>query len=506
MKSIIYFSFLLLFPILSFAQKITYSEVQKGDSRDMSFDVIGKIKENVFIFKNARFKYALSVYNAEDMDLKEIVPLDFIPEKSFNVDYVLQSDNFYFIYQFQKKGVVYCMGAKMDLEGHLVGQPIELDTTQVGTFGENKIYSTINSEDKKQIMIFKILKRNDQFKFVTLLFDKNLLLTHKSRSAIPYDERKDELSDFSLDNEGNFVFTRSVKMGTRSNSSSLFLVKKPPLEDSFSEKKIDLKGLFVDEVKIKIDNLNKHYLFNAFYYLENRGNIDGIFCSVWDLKGDTTFSTVFTRLDASVRDIAKLKGNSKYALNDFFIRNVILKRDGSFLLAAEDYSTQTTGNNMGWNRWDYLYGSPFIGSYNSYYYNRSYGGFYRPYSSFNNSQTTRYYYNNILLLDINLSGNVVADKVITKDQFADDNDNYLSFSTFIAGSEIHFLYNLTEKRDKFLTDNTLTASGEMIRNPALRTVERGFEFMPKLSKQIGARQIIVPCSYRSQICFAKIEF
>jgi hypothetical protein len=176
------------------------------------------------------------------------------------------------------------------------------------------------------------------------------------------------------------------------------------------------------------------------------------------------------------------------------------------LLAAEDYSTQTSGNNSGWNRWDYLYGSPFISPYNNYYYNRSFGGFYRPYSSFNNTQSTRYYYNNILLLEVNPSGNVVSDKVIAKDQFADDNDNYLSFSTFIAGSEIHFLYNLTERRDKFLTDNTLTSSGEMLRNPALRTVERGFEFMPKLSKQIGARQIIVPCSYRSQICFAKIEF
>ncbi len=506
MKYIIYLSCLLLFPMLSFAQKITYSEVQKGDSRDMSFDIIGKIKENIFIFKNSRFKYALSVYNAEDMDLKEIVDLDFIPEKSFNVDYVMQAENFYFIYQFQKKGIVYCMGAKMDLEGHLVGQPIELDTTQVGTFGETKIYSTINSDDKKQIMVFKILKRNDQFKFVTLLFDKDLQLKHKSRSTIQFDERKDEFSDFSLDNEGNFVFTRSVKIGTRSNASSLFLVRKPPLEDSFSERQIDLKGLFIDEVKIKIDNLNKHYLFNAFYYLENRGNIDGIYCSVWDTKGDSTYSNVFTRLDASVRENAKLKGNSKYALNDFFIKNVILKRDGSFLLAAEDYSTQTSGNNSGWNRWDYLYGSPFISPYNNYYYNRSFGGFYRPFSSFNNTQSTRYYYNNILLLEVNPSGNVVSDKVIAKDQFAEDNDNYLSFSTFIAGSEIHFLYNLTERRDKFLTDNTLTSSGEMLRNPALRTVERGFEFMPKLSKQIGARQIIVPCSYRSQICFAKIEF
>jgi hypothetical protein len=506
MKGIIYLSYFLLFSTFSFAQKITYSEIQKEDSRDMSFDIIGKIKENVFIFKNARYKYNLSVYNAEDMDLKEKVALDFIPEKSFNVDYVSMPENFYFIYQYQRKGIVYCMGAKMDLNGHLVDQPILLDTTQVGAFGDNKIYTTINSEDKKQIMVFKIQKKNDQFKFVTLLLDKNLQLTHKSRATIEYDERRDVFTDFSLDNEGNFIFTKSSKSENKSNSSSLYLISKSPFQDSFSEKQIDLKGLFIDEVKIKIDNINKHYLFNSFYYMVNRGNIDGIFCTIWDVKGDSAYSTVFTRLDASIRDIAKSKGNSKFALNDFFIRNVILKKDGSYMIAAEDYSTQTSGNNTGWNRWNYLYGSPFISPYDYYYYNRSYGGFYRPYSSFNNAQSTRYYCNNILLLDVNATGNVVGDKVISKEQYADDNDNFLSFSTFITGSEIHFLYNIFEKRDKFLTDNTITSDGVMKRNPTIKSLDRGFEFMPKLSKQIGARQIIVPCSYRSQICFAKIEF
>lgn len=508
MKSIIYLGCLLLFPLLSFAQKITYSEIQREDGRDISFDIIGKIKENVLVFKNTRYNYALSVYNAEDMELKEKVVLDFIPEKAFNVDHVLMSDNFFFIYQYQRKGVVYCMGAKMDFEGHLVGQPMQLDTTQVGSFGENKIYTTINSEDRKQVMVFKIQKNNEQFKFVTMLFDKNLQLAHKSRLTIEYDERRDLFADFSLDNEGNFIFTKSVKSGNRSNSSSLYLISKAPLQDSFNEKKIDLKGLYVDEVKIKIDNVNKHYLLNSFYFMENRGNVDGIFSSIWDVKGDSAYSIVFTRLDGSVRENAKLKGSSKLALNDFFIRNVILKKDGSYMIAAEDYSTQTSGNNMGWNRWDYLYRSPFVSPYDYYFYNRSYGGFYRPYGGLGSSQqtTTRYYCNNILLLDVNATGTVVGDQVINKEQFADENDNYLSFSTFITGSEIHFLYNLIEKRDKFLTDNTISSSGVIKRNPTIKNVERGFEFMPKLSKQIGSRQIVVPCSFRGKICFAKIEF
>lgn len=496
---------MLLLPLCSAAQHITFSETQREDNRDINFNIVGKLNNNVIVFKNARYKYAVSVYNAEDMVLKEKVDLDFIPEKAFNVDYITFADNFYFIYQYQRKGVVYCMGAKMDGNGHIIDKPLELDTTHVGAFGDNKIYSTINSDDKKRIMIFKIQKRNDQFNFATMLFDNKLQLIHKSRLLTDYDDQKDVYSDFMLDNEGNFVFSKGVKSNHRSNLSSLYLVTKAPLLDTFSFKKINLGEQFIDEIKIKVDNVNKRYLLNSFYYTERRGNIDGIFCTVWDARADSAYTSIFTKLGDSLKDIAKVKGNLKVALNNFFIKNILLKKDGSCLIAAEDYSSQSSGNN-GWNRWDYLYGSPFLNPYDYYYYSPSFGGYYRPYNRFSNMQTTRYYYDNILLLDVSKNGEVRWAKVINKEQYADDTDNYLSFSTFITESEIHFLFNLIEKRDKLLTDNTISSNGTIKRNPTLRSIERGYEFMPKLSKQVGAHTIVVPCTFRNQICFAKIDF
>lgn len=506
MKSITYICCLLLLPIFSFAQRITFSETQKEDGRDINFDIIGKMNNNIMVFKNAKWKYAVSVYNADDMSLKEKVDMDFIPDKAFNVDYITFADNFYFIYQYQKKSVVYCMAAKMDNNGHLIDKPIQLDTTHVGLMGDNKIYSTINSEDKQRIMIFKIQKKTEQFYFTTLLFDNNLQQLHKSRLLMDFNEREDVFSDFLLDNEGNFIFSRGIKQGSRSNISLVYLYVKKPIQDTFSVRKLNLNSLYIDEIKMKIDNVNKRYLFNSLYYTERRGNIDGIFVSIWDVMGDSTHANVFTRLDESVKEIAKTKGNLKFALNDFFIRSVLLKRDGSYLLVAEDFSSQSGNNNTGWNRWDYLYGSPFMSPYSYYYNNPSYWGYYRPFNSFNNNQSTRYYYDNILLLEISKDGNVVRDNIINKEQYADDNDNFLSFSTFITESQIHFLFNIMEKKAKLLTDNTLTATGAIKRNPTLRSIDRGYEFMPKLARQVGARQIIIPCTFRNQICFAKVDF
>ena len=504
MKGIIYIACLLLLPTILFAQRITFSETQREDNRDINFDIIGKMNDNILVFKNAKWKYAVSVYNASDMTLKEKVDLDFIPDKAFNVDFIAFQYNFYFVYQYQRKGVVYCMGAKMDFNGHLVDEPIQLDTTHVGTFGDNKIYSTINSEDKNKIMIFKIQKRNDRFNFVTLLLNSRLQLLHKSRIEIDYDDRNDVYSDFLLDNEGNFIFTKGVKSSNRANLSSLYLMMKRSMEDTFSIRKINLNDSYIDEIKMKVDNVNKRYILNSFYYTEKRGNIDGIFSTFWDVNADSTSTSVFTKMGDSIRDVARAKGNLKLALNNFFIRNLLLKKDGSYMIVAEDYSSQTSGN-TGWNRWDYLYGSPFLSPYDYYYYSPSFGGYYRPYSRFN-TQSTRYYYDNILLLNMSKTGRVEWDKIIHKEQFSDDNDNYLSFSTFITESEIHFLFNLIEKRDKLLTDNTITANGTMKRNPTIKTAERGYEFMPKLAKQVGARQIIIPCTFRNQICFAKIDF
>ena len=321
-----------------------------------------------------------------------------------------------------------------------------------------------------------------------------------------FNDRDDVFSDFLLDNEGNFIFSRGTKQGNRSNINAVYLYTKGSEQDTFATRKLNLNGMYIDEVKMKVDNVNKRYLFNSFYFTERRGNIDGIYVSIWDVKGDSIFANVFTRLDESVKEIAKSKGNLKFALNDFFIRSVLLKRDGSYLLVAEDFSTQSGNNNSGWNRWDYLYGSPYMSPYNYYYYNPSYWGYYRPYSSFNNNQSTRYYYDNILLLEISKDGNVVKDNIINKEQYADDNDNFLSFSTFITESQIHFLFNIMEKKAKLLTDNTLTASGGIKRNPTLRSIDRGYEFMPKLAKQVGASQIIIPCTFRNQICFAKVDF
>ncbi len=505
MKNIVIF-FLLSFPLTQvFSQQITYTQPESQDVRNIDFEIIGKIHGNFLVYKNNRSRYAVSVYDNR-MDLKQRVDLDFMPDKTLNVDFVAYPDFAYLIYQFQKRSVLYCMAAKIDGEGNLINKPIELDTTYISFFADNKIYSSINSEDKSKIMIYKIQKKSDKYNFTTLLFNDSLQLLHKSRIETSYDEHRDVFSDFFVDNDGNFVFAKATKSSSKDYLEDAYLITKAPESDAFDSKKLNLSGRYLDEIKLKVDNVNHHYLINSLYYYKKRGNVEGLYTAVWNERPDELISENFAELNDTIRALAKTEGGLKYAFNNFFIKDVILKNDGGFILAAEDHSTQSRGNPF--NRFDYLYGSPFYSSYynpyyfyspSTYWYGSGYRGFY------NNSQV-RYYYDNIVVLNLDNKGKLIWSNVVHKSQFDDNTDNFLSYNTMITGGELHFLFNELERRTQLINDQSISPDGKVTRYPPLHSLDRGYEFMPRYAKQVSSTQIIVPCSYRNYICFAKIEF
>ena len=504
MKNIFLFLVLGIFSMSVYSQQINYSQPESNDIRSLNFEIIGKISNNFLVYKYIRNSNEISVYD-NSMKLLDKIDLRFMPDKTLNVDFVAYPDFAWLIYQFQKRNIIHCMAVKINGEGKLLTDPVELDTTQLSFFSDNKIYSTIHSEDKSKIMIYKIQKKNDRYNFTTLLFNDSLQLLHKSRIPTNFEDKKDIFSDFFVDNLGNFVFTRGNRSSSRDFIQELDLITKHPDTDNFNINRLDLSDKFLDEIKLKVDNVNQHYIINSLYYVKRRGNVEGLYIAVWDEGNKKLVSQYFAEFNDSIRAVAKTEGSNKVALNDFFIRDVILKKDGGYILTAEDYYTQSRSSP--WNRYDYLYGG-YPSFYSPYYYNYyspySYGYYGRP-GYYNNSQA-RYYYNNILILNMDNTGKLEWSNVIHKSQYDDDNDNFLSYVIMLTGGKLHFLFNELERRNQLLNDQTVSASGDVTRNPPLKNLDRGYQFMPRYAKQVSASQIIVPCVYRNYICFAKIEF
>lgn len=496
----------LLLPFFMNAQSVTISDFDRQDTRDMNFEIIGKMNSpqdpsgNILVYKNIRSNHKISIFD-KDMNMLEDVKLDFVPERTFNIDFVAYPDYFFMIYQYQKGNILHCMTVKMDAKAQKMNEPLEIDTTRIPVASDNKIYTTIYSEDKKRIMIFKIQTRYQKFNMQTLLYDNDMKLISRNRMLTDYNDRRESYDNFLVANDGSFVFTYAKQSGNRDNSNALSIFTKSPQQETFTAHEIDLKEKYIDEVKLKIDNRNNRYLINTFYYKKNRGSIEGLLTCIWDKAAEKTYASQFTEISDSLRYEAKGEGMLRYALDNFFIRQIVVKADGGFILAAEDYTTDTRGSNF--NRYDYLY-NPYSLSSGGYYYN-PYRGYYRPYNSFANQTTTRYYADNIMILSISSTGQLKWSKVLHKSQFDDEEDNFLSFSTMASGSEIHFLYN-NDRKYQVIADQAVTADGTIKRYPTLKSPQRGYEFMPSLSKQTGASQVIIPCVYRNNICFAKVDF
>lgn len=502
MKRIAAFLVLLFSACYSNAQHVIYSEPDKNDYRQTDFEIIGKVSGNILIYKNSRSSYSLSVYNT-DMKQKERLSLDFLPDRIINADFLAYPDFCYMFYQFQKRNVVYSMAARINGNGKIQGKPITMDTTEISFLASNKIYSVINSDDKQYIGLFKINSKNDDnFIVTTILYNKDLEKKEKQFLNIPMPDKHDFLSEFSLDNEGDFSFLKAVQTQENDKVQKLYLLTKKYGSNAVKETAIDLKNLALDDVRLKVDNFNKKYIISSFYSKGRRGNIEGLFSCFWDKFSDSVKTTTAIQFDESLRNDAKGDNNVKNAFNDFFIRNMIVRKDGGFLLAAEAFFS--TGRGGGFNRYDYLYGSPFLRPMDYYTFN-SYGYGYPWYRYNSLGQSTRYNAQNIAVFSFDSSGQVSWSNVLNKNQYDDETDAFIGYSLLNTGDQLHFLFNQQEKRLQLLTDQSISPAGQVTRNPTLKNLDQGYDFMTRYGKQIGSRQIIFPCIYRNYLCFARLD-
>lgn len=499
----LFFSIVFCIAGRGFAQKVIYSEPDRNDSRRMNFEIIGKVSGSFLIYKNLGNKNYISLY---DNEMKQVdkVEHDYLPtDRLINIDFFPYNDHAYMVYQYQRRNVVYCDAVKVDGKGQKASDVVSLDTSHIGFAGNNKIYSAISSEDKSKIMLFKINSRNrSRYLITTLLFDEQLALKKRSSFPLPMDDSKDDyLNEFNVDNDGDLVFTKFSR-GANDAITKTELIWKPAMADSIATTDVPLNKIFLDELHIKVDNVNKRYFLTSFYYKQKRGNIDGFYFYTWDKQTQRPTLQNAISLGEELRNEARGDASVKGAFNDYFIRNIIVKRDGGFIIGSESYYTTSRYNN--WNRWNYMYGMPYR-SFDYYSYSPLYSNWWWRNQYYNN-QAVRHHADNITILSFDSAGRMQWSNVIHKQQFDDAAGAQVSYQVVNTGGQLHFVFNEEDKRAVLLTDYILSPDGQINRNPTLKNLDRNYEFLSKFGKQVSSRQLILPCYYRNYICFAKIEF
>ncbi|HSU28992.1 MAG TPA: hypothetical protein VLJ68_11450, partial [Chitinophagaceae bacterium] len=491
----IFIVFFLFCSLAGTSQKILYSEPEKDDTRRIDFEVAGKIGGNFLVYKSIRNRNWIAVLD-NDMNQVGREDLDFIPDNDrvINIEFFPYSDFCYMIYQYQKKSIVHCMAAKLDANGKKTGEVIELDTTHIGFSANNKIYTVLASEDKSRMIVFKINSRNKKmYALTTILMNDKLETLKKSQFFIKMDDRNEFLNEFHLDNDGDLVFARFYRNNNDNISEAEFILKNA-MSDTVVTQELQIEKSWLDEIHIKVDNFNKRYFLSSFFYKQKKGNIDGLYFYIWDKATGQPLLEKTAIFSEELRKDARAGSNIKSAFNDFFIRNIIVRRDGGFIVGSEAYYTTSRFNN--WNRWDYLYGSRYNSPLDNYYYSPVYSN-YLWNSRWNTNQSVRYHADNITVMSFSKEGEIEWSNILGKEQYDDESDDLISYQVMNTGGQLHFLFNQMERRNNLLNDYSVAPDGKLNHNPTLKNLDKGYEFMPKYAKQVSARQMIIPCLHRN---------
>ena len=482
------------------AQSIVYSIPDEEDTRTNSYEIVGKLNGHFIIYKNSHGTSFFNIYSA-DMRVIGKKTLPDIPSEIIATNFITYSDEFMLFFQYQKKNILYLKLLKFNQNAEPVGDVTDVDTSLVeSNTADPKTFKILVSENKQQIMTFKLNKLDKiTYRFNSILFNKSCAVQHISKGILHTVGKNEFFSEFILDNDGNLAALWQTGTMQNDNISSVTIMVKKSTADTLSFCPVAFSGIYLDDVKLKIDNINHHYLVTSFFSKQKRGNVDGLYFYFCDANTLQNISTKHVLFSDDLRNNTKGEHSTKEAFNDFYLKNIVFNQTGGFLILTESEYTSSKSNNM-YNRWDNMNNSLY--SYNSPYYDP----FYSPYYNTRN-QVTRYLSDDIVLFSFDEKGNIIWSNTIVKTQYDDLNNKSISYGLVNTGEELHFMYNLHERSTQLLNQTSLTTEGKILYNSTpMRSLDQGYDFLPRLSKQVGRKQIIVPCLYGNITCFAKIEF
>ena len=464
------------------AQEVIYSGYDKFDLRTGDFSVIGEVGNRIYTYRGSSDGFFLDAYN-DSMEKMATVMLDFFPKKIYETRFINYSDKILALYQAVESGKVVQYAALLDETGRLTKGPIQLTSAKTGIFGANKDYfSSAISDNKQHILVYAIEERNSELQMTGVWIDDALATTQRGGATFKADNYVSN-GEGIIDNDGNFYLPAYAPVGTRNFADQLWLLSLPRGGRRFVSKSLPLNDLYATSTFMKLDNANSRIYAGGFYSDKKNGNYEGVLYAWYDLTDSSWHNRKALAFDESLR-IATGERNKRRAFNSFQVKQMIIKKDGGFVLIAEDFTVTTRNSAPGWG-----------GYYSSYY------------GPFMNQSVREYNYEDIFALSYDGSGNKDWHAFVRKSQYSqEDGGVFSSFGMMNTGGTLGFLFNDFNSRGSRIQLASINPEGNVNMQSLAAGGASDPDWLPRSGKQVGLREMVVPCLRKRQICFAKIIF
>lgn len=470
-----------LFSHASFAQKIIYSQTEKFDFRTGTFSVVGKVGDKLYLYRGSSEGFYLDAYDDAMNPIAKVL-LDFLPKKTYQVKFIAYTDRIIVLYQAVEEGKVIQYAALLDEKGRMKTDPVAVDSLKSSFFSYNRNYfSSAVSENKEHIAIYGINESGTELKLKCTWLDADLHIAGQSMASYKM-ENDAAHGDAMLNNNGTFFLSAYTPVGSKGFADQLYILSLNKGEQLFNAKELPMMDKLAAGMYMKMDNTNNRIYIGGFYSDKKNGNYEGVLYAYYDINSNTYANQKSIAFDEKLKT-ATGDRNTKKAFNDYQVKQLIVKSDDGFVLVSEEAYT-TTRNNY----------NPGMGYYSWYYPSMS-------------SSVREFHFNNILAMSYDNNGNREWHSFIRKEQYSQEDDGiFSSYALVNTGGALGFIFNDFNASVSRMKMGVIDGTGQA----TVKTINNGMnqspDWLPRSGKQISAREIIIPCLLKKQICFAKIVF
>lgn len=464
------------------AQDVIYSTYERFDLRSGDFSIIGKVGDRLYTYRASSDGFFLDAWD-DSMNRAATVMLDFFPRRIYETRFIGYSDRIIALYQSLDGTKVTQFAALLDSRGRLVKGPMTLSTSRTGILGADRDYYSYQvSDNKKWILIYGFNGRRSELGGTVIWLNDSLAVT--DRGTAKFDGSSDvQIGEGMLDNDGTFFLPVYSGSGGNAYGDQAWMLSLARGSRKFIASEMPLGDTYVHGLFAKHDPANKRIYLTGFASDRKNGNAEQLIYARFDLNTNTWLNTSFLPIDEAMRNATGDK-RRKQAFNDYVIRQLIIRRDGGFAILAEDYYVTTRNNTMGWGGYYSFYNGPFM------------------------SQNVReYHYEDVLAYSASEAGTRDWFSFVRKSQYSqEDGGVFSSYALLNTGGAFGLLFNDFNSNRARIGLATIDASGNVDMRYLNASGNDEPDWLPRSGKQVGAREIIVPCMRRRQLCFAKIVF
>jgi hypothetical protein len=240
-----------------------------------------------------------------------------------------------------------------------------------------------------------------------------------------------------------------------------------------------MEGNLTFDAKISFDNLNKKLVIGGLYGSEHTFRADGYFYLQIPQAEPAGFVLRFHPFADDFVNVLLEKDNAKNkGLSEVSVQEVVLRRDGGFILIGELNKRFVRGSVSGG------------------YYSRA---GYRP--------IIDYYYDDVFLVSIHPDGTEHWKTILHKKQYSQDDDAiYSSYFLAKTPAALRILFNDEIKAENTVSEYVVRGNGEYDRNAVMNTERKELALRFRDAVQISANELIAPSEKRHRLKLVKVAY